>query len=210
MMSERVNPFATRYTHPGRIAFRFGADDHHGPRHLTEMVDQLLVGPRESQIIGPHGSGKSTLVVALEAELQRRGHQVVVCTLRNGQRVLPKAAIDLRRSADMMVVIDGYEQLSGWQRWKLRRRCRRCDARLLVTAHRDLGWHTVWRTRPSEALLHAIVTDLTDGGPPGCRPSEAEIQEAFASHDGNLRESLFQLYDVVQARIASRPRPEGG
>ena len=69
--------------------------------------------------------------------------------------------------------------------------------------HDDLGWHTVWRTRPSESLFQAIVTQLTDQAPPPCQPTQAEIHAAFQTHGGNLRESLFQLYDVVQARLSA-------
>ena len=43
------------------------------------------------------------------------------------------------RVAKQILIVDGYEQLSGWQAWWLRRRIRASASRLLVTSHQRIA-----------------------------------------------------------------------
>src|ERR1043166_2761834 len=126
-----VNPFSTRFTRPGAIAYRF--PDGTG---AAQLVDKLASFNWLGQVVGPHGSGKSTLLVALVAEIERRGRRVALFVLHDGQRRLPEEFQTLPSDSGLMVVIDGYEQLGWWSRWRLLRVVRRRGWGLLVTTHR--------------------------------------------------------------------------
>ena len=66
-LAER-NPFATRFVRPGVIPYRF--DDR---RTVADLVATLREHGWRGEIIGPHGSGKSTLVQTLIPALQEAG-----------------------------------------------------------------------------------------------------------------------------------------
>lgn len=201
------NPFATRYTRPGAIEFifdqaRYRADP--GVDQRADLVDRFRPIGSQGQILGPHGSGKSTLLAALLPSFREEGWQVAQFTLHDGQRRLPAGSADRRGwNADTIVIVDGYEQLSKVWRWRLRRSCCRQKFRLLITTHADQGLPLVWQTAPHESTLLTIVDQLTAHLPPGWRPTDEDVRSAYAAHNGNLREALFELYDVIQARQPS-------
>jgi ABC-type cobalamin/Fe3+-siderophores transport system ATPase subunit len=144
------------------------------------------------QIVGPHGSGKSTLLAALLPELHRR-RTVVLVELHEHQRQLPATVWRLLVGPTLLVV-DGCEQLAWWTRWRLLARCRRQGVGLLVTAHRDVGLPDLYRTQVKPELARDIVADLlTDEQQ--ARMASVDLGYELARHQGNLRETLFALYD---------------
>jgi hypothetical protein len=205
MPAAASNPFATRFTRPGAIEFLFPAGE-----SLDSLVGDLRKQGWRGQIIGPHGSGKSTLLAALEPKLADAGREVVRRSLAGGQRQIPlplplgegrgegaSAPTDKR---PILLIIDGFEQLSWWSRWKVKAACRRAGAGLLVTAHADMGLPTIFATQPSLELARRIVSRLI---PEGDRTiAESDIAVAFARHPQNLREMLFSLFDLHRARSA--------
>src|SRR6476469_9808642 len=106
----RSNPFATRFIRPGAIPFLFLDDD-----SAEAIVERLKANKWWGQIIGAHGSGKSTLVAMLIPLLEATGRQVVSLKIRPGERGRP--AIDKSSlSPTTQLIVDGYEQLSWWSR----------------------------------------------------------------------------------------------
>jgi hypothetical protein len=189
------NPLATRYVRPGAVEYLFppGVD-------AGQLLDRLAAHHWWGQIVGPHGAGKSTLLATLLPRLARAGRGPLPVVLHNGQRRLP---IDLRAAdlpAATQLVIDGYEQLSRVERWRVRRWCRRRGWGLLVTAHDDVGLPEVFRCAVDAPLAVALVTRLA--GPQAFSPEE--IAQVLADQHGNLREALFALYDRYEARRGGR------
>jgi hypothetical protein len=187
-----TNPFATRCTRPGAMAYTFPAGI-----NAAALVDRLAAQGWRGAIVGPHGSGKSTLVVALAAELERRGRRVAAFVLSEGQRRLPDAWRTLP-AGPLVVIVDGYEQLSSWSRWRLRLAARGRGWGLLVTSHRPLGLPTLFETRVELETLRELVRQLAPSADQ--RIGDDDIRAAFAAHAGNAREALFALYDVYEAR----------
>lgn len=187
------NPFSTRRTRPGAIAFRF-----HGNESAEAIIERLRERQWWGQIVGPHGSGKSTLLATLLPTLEAAGREVRIVTLHQGDRRVPFSKADWRRlSSSAQVVVDGYEQLSWFARLSLARRCRRYGCGLLVTAHRDLGVPTIFATRPELQLAKQVVLELagaTDA------VADRDVESAWQTRDGNLREVLFDLYDLFEER----------
>jgi hypothetical protein len=186
--SRRDNPFATCWTRPGAIAFRFpeGID-------APQLVAALAARNWWGAIIGPHGCGKSTLLETLKPALSAAGRRVLAIVLRDGQRRLPPIAIEHGKEAKTVVIIDGYDQLGGLERLRLTRRCRHSSAGLVVTAHRPTRLPTLIRLAPDRNLIARLVADL-------CAEVSTPItpKDVAASHDchgSNVREIFFDLYD---------------
>jgi hypothetical protein len=193
-LEEPTNPFATRYVRPGALAYRFPEGD-----SADALLQRLRSLDNCGAIIGPHGSGKSTLVATLLEHRRALGQHTLLVTLRDGQRRLPHGwQRDARRQHATLVIVDGYEQLSRWQRWRLRRWCRRHTMPLLVTAHLDVGLPVVHRPAPDSCLLWRLVCALAGEAPPWITP--AQVEALFAQTGGNLREALFRLYDLYEAQ----------
>jgi hypothetical protein len=211
------NPFCTRRIRPGAIPFFFpaGCD-------ADTLVARLRDNGWSGEIVGIHGSGKSALLATLIPTIERGGRHVTLVELHDGQRRLPPETLSAlespaenglahtidssdisgnshsahdtrRRPAPAILVIDGYEQLSRWRRWLLRRLCRRRGWGLLVTAHASVGLPPLWQTAATPELAEKIVDHLAAGKRLRLGPSE--LAECLARHHGDLRETLFHLYD---------------
>ncbi|HVX09644.1 MAG TPA: hypothetical protein VHC22_00445 [Pirellulales bacterium] len=193
------NPFSTRRTRPGAMRFRFD----HGEDETT-VVERLRALDWWAQIVGPHGSGKSTLVAALRPALAAAGRDVRLVGLHQGDRRLPISVEEWRRfTPATQLIVDGYEQLGPFARWRVARRCRRQGCGLLVTTHTDLGFTTLFTTDPCLDLAVALVRQLL---PPGDDTiGDTDIEAAWRANGGNLREMLFALYDLFEQRRAGRP-----
>ncbi|HZZ70906.1 MAG TPA: hypothetical protein VFE24_01560 [Pirellulales bacterium] len=193
------NPFCTRRVQPGALPYRFVASD-----TLDDVLARLRAQAWRGAIVGPHGSGKSTLLAALllrlEAEPPTPARRVYRVNLHDGQRSIPKGTFPAERlDRQALVVIDGYEQLSGWARLRLGWRVRRADCGLLVTAHRPVRLAEVFRTATTAALAQTLVESLLRDEPSGFCPSPEQIASLLRSEHGDLRETLFALYDLYEA-----------
>ncbi len=176
---------------------------------------------RRGVIVGPHGSGKSTL---LEHAAPRLG-QVALRQYSDG-RVLRGAAdgellwLSLRRSSQtlrlhkdlwetgMLIVIDGFEQLSFATRWKVIWQTRSKQMGLLATSHRDCGLPVLVRTKADFSLFSELVRELIERAGGGFRPSSVRMKQIFLESRGNMREAFMRLYDEFQ-RTQRENRLEG-
>lgn len=190
----RSNPFATRFTRPGAIEFLFPPET-----STASLVSSLGTAGWWGQIIGPHGSGKSTLVATMLPDLESAGRIVRHAALSQGERELPAAVKDPGNWTERtQLVIDGYEQLSWWNRRTIQAACRRQGAGLLVTTHVSCGLPILFQTAPSLELAQSIVRKLLADEDQTIAP--ADVAQAYRQHPTNLREVLFQLYDLYQNR----------
>ena len=108
------NPFSTRFTAPGKMPFFFersflrqlkaskpakfeeffiralgAGEDIRGSVCLQFLVDRFETNGRRGQLVGPHGSGKSTLTCALKEALTKRGYEIFSWSLNDRNRFLP-------------------------------------------------------------------------------------------------------------------------
>jgi hypothetical protein len=160
------------------------------------LLERLRDNRWWGQIVGPHGSGKSTLLATLLPHAQRAGKTPLLIALHDGHRSLPCPAWS-GGDGDRLLVVDGYEQLSAWQRFWIRRRCRRHGHGLLATAHTDLGLPELFQTAVSGPAAVQIVKTFTRGYVTNVIPED--VVARLAIRGGNLREALFDLYDVHEA-----------
>ncbi len=189
------NPFSSRHVRPGAVPFLF-------PDGTTaaSLAERLRDAGWRGQIIGPHGSGKSALVASLAPAIEETGRRAVLFELHDGQRRMPEGfpppdAVE----GQCVVIVDGYEQLSPWNRFRLRRTCESSGWGLLVTAHKPVGLPELFRLAPDLSVAQRIVAWLVRGGRAAVEPEE--VAASFAAHQGDLREMLFDLYDLYERRL---------
>lgn len=199
MISQPSNPFATRWTRPGQLSFVF--DD-----QLTTdaLIQRLQQQGYRGQIVGPHGSGKSTLFLELSHSLSAR--QVEVEAIRVARRPWQASAAAIRATAvgnggRRVVLVDGFEQLPMVMRWWLRSLTRFCQVGLVVTAHRDMGLPPLYCTRVTARTAGLVIDWLTRHVNTRYQPTD--VARRLARHGGNLREVLFELYD----EFSGQPTP---
>jgi hypothetical protein len=186
----RVNPFSTRFVQPGAIAFRFPTPD-----GLAALARRLEEHEGWGEIVGPHGSGKSTLLAALLPVLAR--WHVRSVRLNTSQRELPAWVWEVPIPQSLLV-IDGFEQLGFYARWRVKRYCRRSGSGLLVTAHRSMGLPELYRTDVTpETARDVIATLLPPGG--AWVLDGFDIAARLRHYHGSFRDVLFELYDRWQS-----------
>jgi energy-coupling factor transporter ATP-binding protein EcfA2 len=201
------NPFATRFTRPGRIE-PLDAMGH--PVDTDLLLTRLHSLGGAAAIVGPHGSGKSTLLAHLANAIEARGVRAPRSRLRSLHDV-PAAWMAIRQAANGgTACIDSWECIGRPARYGLQVAAHLSGSGLLVTSHRSDGLPVLVLHDTSPALLHAIVRGLPDHDSwHGRLITPSDVEEAFVKHGGNLRESLYELYDRFETRV-ERSRTVGG
>jgi energy-coupling factor transporter ATP-binding protein EcfA2 len=203
------NPFATRFTRPGRIE----PFDHQGNRiDVDALLERLHLLGGTAAIVGPHGSGKSTLLVHLADAIDRRGEHVHRVRLHSWRDAFAAWKAIRRAPARGTVCIDSWECLGVASRTALLLAARLTGRGLLVTAHRGADMPQLVHCGTTATLLRSIVRTLPGrDGWHGTWILDSDVESAFAAHGGNLRESLYELYDrfEVRAREARAVRADG-
>ena len=105
-------------------------------------------------------------------------------------------------------MVDGYEQLGRWTRARLVAFCRRCDCGLLATAHAPVNLPEIHRTGMDPDTIQRLVDGLQAGYPPHVAP--ADVAAGLARHGTNVRELLFELYDLYESRRRARRKSRLG
>lgn len=209
MVTNPSNPFSTRFTRPGQIGSR---DQEGRPVDIEALLERLRAMGGSAALVGPHGSGKSTLLAHLAEALEHQGRGVRRVRLRSWRDVTEAWMAIHRSIAGDTVCIDGWERVGLVAGGVLRLATWLTGCGLLVTAHRDVGLPRLVRCRPTIGLLRAIVRTLPGNEQwYGTWIRESDIENAFAIHGGNLRESLYELYDRfdVAAHLGREGKPDG-
>ncbi len=157
------------------------------------LLDRLAAMHYRGAIVGPCGSGKTTLCEDLQTRLQQRGMQTqhlffsmdIHMTWRDIQRMLA-LPFDV-------ILVDGADHMS-WLTWQhLKSRVFSEERGLIVTIHQP-GLLPTWHTcQTSPGVLERIVTRLV----PDQIIPYAHILESYDHCQGNIRESLREFYDLI-------------
>jgi GTPase SAR1 family protein len=205
-MSQPVsNPFSSRFTRPGCIE----SHDAAGSRiDVGLLIDRLECLGGTAAIVGPHGSGKSTLLVHLSEEITRRGGRAPRIRLHSWRDATSVWEAMRGAGSGATVCVDGWECLGPPVRLLLRLVAGIRGCKLLVTSHRGGDLPVLVRSVTSAALLQAIVRTLPESSLwQGKLIAPDDVEDAFLRHGGDVRESLWDLYDRFEARVR---RPSAG
>ncbi len=182
----RLNPFAAHRVE--RIPYRFAEGD-----WSSNLARLAQLGFRAA-IVGPHGTGKTTLLEQLSVRLREMpaarpdvrylffGREPALIAAQVGE-LCP------RTSRDQCWLLDGFERLESRQRLKV---IRAAQGGLVVTSHRP-GRLTTWiRTQSSRTTLDYLLAQLALEANPTLRRL---ADEAYVATQGNLRDALRLLFD---------------
>lgn len=190
MITARENPF--RSSQLEQLRFRFDNDS------WPDLRSRLKSANHRAAIVGPHGTGKTTLLLELRDLLIKEGRELVHLQLSDD---LPRfdskqlAEFRNRLNPNHVILVDSCERLSwiGWRRFKS---ATANAGGLIITAHNHGRLPTLLETRPSVDLLDDLVKDLL-GLPQATQATQAGLIPALlARHSGNIREALRELYDL--------------
>ena len=184
-MPFKHNPFSTKFWTPGAIPFRFAEE--------TESCEWLVAEFERhggGQIVGPHGSGKSTLIESLKKVFQQDGYDVRHVMLNDRNRRLPNGfSTDLPQNTSVRI-IDGFEQLPLWRRWQLHWQF---PGRFLIVTHRPMARLPIlYQTVPRFEVFVELVRQLAEEN----IDNDEELHRLFKSTHGNFRDALMTLYET--------------
>ena len=191
-MRARDNPFRADRVLSIRYRFLDAVD-------WEELLGKFSELNRRAAVVGPKGSGKTTLQEDLAVRLEGQGSTIRWLRFNRENRNQARRQIDAvlaEAQPEDLLFVDGAEQL-GPLRWRrlLRRTTR--FAGLVVTVHTPGRQPTLIDCRTTPELLHGIVESLTSSA--DC-PSRRMLDALFERHQGNLRLCLRELYDLWPSR----------
>ena len=195
-----TNPFTAKSLRPGTIAFVF-----EDGKSIEWVADRLDLYTGSGQIVGPHGTGKSTLLSELTSRFQSNNVPLRVARLTRVQRKLPWSLLELMRlTQGTQIIVDGFEQVSCWRRCAVRWIAAWRKSGLLVTTHGSLaGFPILYDTSGSSAHAPTVVKQLLSRQEPVRDVPIDVIRQAVVEHRGNIREALFSLYDWFEEHRAA-------
>lgn len=184
-MLARENPFSAQRIHSIPYLVR-GWD-------WPELLARVKQLNYRAAIVGPEGTGKSTLLRELAGRLQPAGLRAIFIGLtREDRRFAPGVLDQLFASAGPgdLLCFDGSEQLNAlaWRRFLAR--CRGVGG-LLVTTHRRGRLPTLVACGGDLSVFVEIVATLE----PGTLETRQTLAPLLAKHRGNVRLALRELYD---------------
>lgn len=197
-MTPATNPFSTRHVRPGRIV---PLDEDGMPMDIAALAVRLRRTGGMAAIVGPHGSGKSTLLSRLADAIEADGTRVVRLRLRSWRDAWRAGVAVCQAGRHGTVCIDGWESLAVPVRGLVRLIAWGMRRVLVVTTHARGRTPVLACCRTSPSLLESIVTRL-----PGAARwygdviTSADVAAAFQRHRGDVREALFELYDLFECR----------
>lgn len=205
MRGAPLNPFSACFHQPGAVPYRFDQGE-----SAQSMWRRFVANGRRGQIVGAHGTGKSTLLCALERACRAEGESVRVLTLHDGERWPVRLFVPAGhegtggRHGRCTLFLDGAEQLAP-AAWRLLRGWTRLTGEgLLATAHGSVGLPLLRATAVDRETACWVVETMLSRNPEVPRLVAASaVEAALRGCDGNLREALFRLYDQYEERFAA-------
>lgn len=199
------NPFSTRFVRPGAISYqRLDGGT------LQELVDAFYRRCSGwASIIGPHGSGKSTLIAGLKPLIEARSAVFAYRFSTTDREVQAMRSEFEKWRRNCVVIVDGYEQLSGWSRWRLRASVRRQKANLLISAHQPYrAFSVLIQTSVDEEQAICLRAELLRTRPDlmDATDLEAAWSDARRRYPTDLRETLMCMYDWAEEQKAKTAR----
>lgn len=161
-----------------------------------ELSDTLLSRIRSdcwhSTLVGPHGTGKTTLLEDLAHQLGEVGYALHWARLHL-QSTAPERKECLSHleqlNAESICLFDGAEVLNTWQWYQVLRRARKNGFGLIATLHRRRRLPILFQTKPDFAMMRQLVHQLS-----GDERLESLAHKAFKQNNGNMREVFRACY----------------
>jgi hypothetical protein len=195
------NPFSVGFHAPGQLDYQFSE-----AQGCERLLGRLGAAGGQAQIVGPPGTGKSTLLHALARRAKALGFEVA---LLRADRCREIAVPGGRRGtvARALLCLDEADALDRRALRALRKACLEHGTLMLAATHRDLRLPLVYSCGVEPALAVALGTALlarSPGAPRLVVPAEAALALEIAR--GNMRQALLLMYDWYEERWAAAAR----
>lgn len=146
-------------------------------------------------VVGPEGTGKTTLLEDLEAPLRGMRQEIVWLRLTRASTVADRTAARAMLAelqAQQCCLLDGGEIFSCWEWWQLKGQIRRGSGLVIASLHKARSIPILHRTKADWAVVQDLVHELS-GGEPG-EDLERIAHQSFLAHAGNVREVFRACY----------------
>ena len=192
MLRARDNPFRMQRLE----ALRYRLDE----AGWEQLLARFTANRWRGVLVGPQGSGKTTLREEIEARLRADGWSVRVWVLTDvGAITWPGLRTWVDGADDRTLLsLDGLDRVSALTWWRLCRATRSVGG-ILATSHVAGRLPTLHHHRTSVALLRELVHELVIDGDEHARIDRG-CDDLFARHRGDVRACLRSLYDAVGDR----------
>lgn len=193
------NPFSVQHTGPDGLAYVFSAGESAG-----SVADEFERHGWTGELVGPHGVGKSTLLLTLAAQAERRGLAVVRWCCNDQTMRLPHG---WQRVLDCVQVcfLDGGERCVSREFHALRGACVLGKTGLVVSVHKSAGFALSRRVHVDPVVFEHLAQRLAAAV--GCAIPPGMAAAFLARRSGCAREAFADLYraweDDAWARLES-------
>lgn len=208
-----MNPFSTSRVRPNNNRYRFELDPTSERQSSQQFLEHLLATLdkyRRAAIVGPHGTGKTTLLRSIEHSLQSHFDAVYWIALSSQRRhtlheLLANIDPNVEGSSQRVcMIVDGYEQLRWLDRILLVRHVKALSyLTLVVTSHtKSRLIPQVRETRCDAAMAKRLTEEKLAEVPEPLRGKlwsyfEQKLEESV-QHPLNLRDLWFTMYDEFE------------
>ncbi|MCC9602375.1 hypothetical protein LOC67_17635 [Stieleria sp. JC731] len=222
---QQSNPFATRFVSPSNVRYRFthgvsGAN----PQTIDMYLEGLLTTLRQTRrgiILGPHGTGKSTLLHTFLPKLQRSFPRVafeqinndpslgMIGRLKERLRASKRIRKELRSlPREGLLIVDGLEQLFRLSRMRILKTAATKKITLLATSHQRMaGWNVIHETKPTQKLIQSLAGDLLQETSFEIRKMvDSRLKDCRVTPKTNVRDLWFEMYDLVEDAQSAGPK----
>lgn len=179
------NPFRSSRLESLKYTFERGSHE--------QLLEQCELLKYRGAIVGPHGTGKTTLLRELQDHLRSKHFETELVSLHDWCRTpqWPNLSAAARRKA--IILLDGAELLScfAWFRFRF---ISRHAAGVIITSHTPGLLPTLYTTTTSFELFEQLTRELLGG----LYPAEG-LRLLYRKYQGNLRQCFFELYDLYPA-----------
>jgi hypothetical protein len=197
-----VNPFETRWTKPGQMTFL-----PNGFTSISELTAQIVKDTPRCEILGEHGVGKSSLLRALQSDLDQQSisnHLAYACgEFPHDNPPLKFAAIKLLLRESDVLFVDGFEQLSWWTRRRIISYSVKHDHSLIIACHQTQRLPCLVHLAAAETLVLKLVLSLQQAQQADEVVAASDVREFYQRFGNNVRELLFACYDLYEKRTAN-------